>query len=63
MLTLELFGILAIAIAGAVLAAMVVAGASVVILAISGLVKSAVKTGHNHESEEAALEMSLSTEA
>lgn len=42
MLTLELFGILAIAIAGAVIAAMIVAGASVVILAVSGLVKSVV---------------------
>lgn len=52
MLTLELFGILAIAIAGAVIAAMIVAGASVVILAVSGLVKSVVHPTLSPELEE-----------
>lgn len=54
MLTLELFGILAIAIAGAVIAAMIVAGASVVILAVSGLVKSVVQPRREEEPEDAA---------
>lgn len=52
MLTLELFGILAIAIAGAVIAAMIVAGASVVILALSGLVKSVVQSRQEQDAEE-----------
>lgn len=54
MLTLELFGILAIAIAGAVIAAMIVAGASVVILAVSGLVKSVVQSRQEEDGEKEA---------
>ncbi|MDE6322080.1 MAG: hypothetical protein K2L93_07250 [Muribaculaceae bacterium] len=43
MLTLELLGILAIAIAGALIAAITLAGAAVVILAVSGLIKWSIK--------------------
>lgn len=57
MLTLELLGILAIAIAGALIAAITLAGATVVILAVTGLIRWSVKPAIQPVVDEEAAEL------